>query len=430
MLAEQPSLSSLRWRWCFVAIAYAASIALGYAIVRNNWLPLYAHNWIIWSLSVFVVHLGILWWGLKHNYRRHEEKLLPTLGYGNGLTLTRGLVICLLAGFLFAPRPTGLLAWAPALLYTVACLLDYLDGYVARITGHATVLGEILDMEFDGLGMLIAVTLAIQYGQIPPWYLVLGVARQLFVFGMWVRGRLDLPVYELPPSDNRRLIAGFQMGFMTVMLWPILAPPITTLASLLFAVPLALSFGRDWLVVSGWFDADAPNYQRMRFGVKRWSEQRIPLLLRVVGFVVVLFLFFGAPSHTAAWRAYVSEAAIAPLALLFGAMALLSPVAALLFLLGIGARGAAVVLMSTALLDMLATGFAWQTNALLLVCTLWVLQAGSGALSLWAIEEKLLRRRLGEPLANESARDASGDASEGASKDGAQGGSRPPADDS
>lgn len=401
MLAEQPSLSSLRWRWCFVALAYAVSIAAGYLIVRNNWL-LYAANWAIWSLIVFAIHIGILWWGLKHNHRRHEKDLLPTLGYGNGLTLTRGLVICLLAGFLFAPRPDGLLAWAPALLYTVACLLDYLDGYVARITGHTTVLGEILDMEFDGLGMLVAVTLAIQYGQIPPWYFVLGVARQLFVFGMWLRQRLDMPVRDLPPSDNRRLIAGFQMGFMTVMLWPTLAPPTTTLACYMFSIPLAFSFGRDWLVVSGLVDANAPGYQRARRWIKRWSERRIPLALRIVGFAVMLLLYFGPQPHVALWRFYVAETAIPPLALLFGTLALLSPVAVVLFLLGIGARTASIVLLGTALLDMLAVGFAWQTNGVLLISALWVLQAGGGDFSLWNIEERLLRRRLGEPLAKDA----------------------------
>ena len=168
--------------------------------------------------------------------------LLPTLGYGNGLTLTRGLAICLLAGFLFSPRPPGLLAWVPALLYTLSSIIDYLDGYVARVTGHSTVLGEILDMEFDGLGMLVAITVAIQYGQLPWWYLILGLGRQLFIGGIWLRNRLHKPIYEMTPSENRRLIAGFQMGFMTVILWPIFSPPTTTLACVLFSIPLAGSF--------------------------------------------------------------------------------------------------------------------------------------------------------------------------------------------
>jgi CDP-diacylglycerol--glycerol-3-phosphate 3-phosphatidyltransferase len=396
MLAENPSLSSLRWRWCLVAVAYACCLALGYAVVRSSWPSTYAQNWVLWSLLVLTIHLAILWWGLKHNHRRDERHLLPTLGYGNGLTLTRGLIIALLAGFLFAPRPVGLLAWAPALLYTIACVLDYLDGFVARVTDHATVLGEILDIEYDGMGMLVAVTLAIQYGQVPPWYFVLGLGRQLFIFGIWMRRRLGLPVHELPPSDNRRLIAGFQMGFMAVMLWPILAPPITTVAVFMFSVPLATSFGRDWLVVSGWIDAAAPGYRRSRRALKLWLEKRMPLLLRLLGAGLFLAIMAQVYPTFAAWRLYLTQAVTPPVGVLLGVVALLSPLAALCYLLGIWGRVSALLLGGVALLDMLATGFAWPANGLLLICGLWVLQSGSGAFSLWSPEEQILRRRVGQ----------------------------------
>ena len=89
--------------------------------------------------------------------------------------------------------------------------------------------------------ILIAIGLAIQYGQLPVWYLILGLGRQLFIFGIWVRQRMGLPVYDLPPSDNRRVIAGFQMGFISVMLWPVFAPPLMTLACILFSIPLLIS---------------------------------------------------------------------------------------------------------------------------------------------------------------------------------------------
>lgn len=77
--------------------------------------------------------------------------------------------------------------------------IDFFDGFVARYTSRETRLGAILDIEFDGLGILIAVGLAIQYGHLPPWYLILGMARQLFILGIWLRRRLGKPVRELPP---------------------------------------------------------------------------------------------------------------------------------------------------------------------------------------------------------------------------------------
>ena len=140
------------------------------------------------------------------------QAVLPTFGWGNRLTLFRGLAISMVAGFLFSPWPNGWLAWLPMLLYTTADIADYLDGYLARITNHATALGERLDMEYDGLGMLIVSLLAVWYGQLPWWYLILGFARYLFVFGLWVRARRGLPSYDLPPSVHRRVFAGLPDG--------------------------------------------------------------------------------------------------------------------------------------------------------------------------------------------------------------------------
>ena len=102
-------------------------------------------------------------------------------------------------------------------------VIDFFDGIVARVTRRETRLGEILDMEFDGLGLLIAVALAVQYGKLPPWYLLLGVSRPLFVLGIWLRQRAAKPVYDLPPSDHRRVIAGLHTSFVAAALWPVLA---------------------------------------------------------------------------------------------------------------------------------------------------------------------------------------------------------------
>ncbi|MEZ4717647.1 MAG: CDP-alcohol phosphatidyltransferase family protein [Caldilineaceae bacterium] len=51
---------------------------------------------------------------------------------------------------------------------------------MARITNHSTKLGEMLDMEYDVIGIFAAVLLAISYGQLPVWYLGIGLARRFF----------------------------------------------------------------------------------------------------------------------------------------------------------------------------------------------------------------------------------------------------------
>lgn len=367
-------VSRLRWQWLKVVTLYAAGVLLGYRFVQQVWHTDDAVQWFGLATAAMIAQMGILWWVLPYNHRQRETRPRTALGYGNGLTLTRGLCLCLLAGFLFAPAPTGLLAWAPAVLYTLDRLIDYIDGYVARITQNETRLGEILDMEFDGLGILIAILLGIQYGKLPVWYLILGFSRQLFLAGMWLRQRWGLPVLDLPPSDYRRLVAGFQTGFMTVMLWPVLTPEITLPASYLFAIPLTYSFGRDWLVISTVIDANSRRYLQMRATAKRLLAGWLPLAARLMAVVLVLSLFGGAGSATPSW-------VVAPVTLLL--------------LFGVVGRVAGLAMFGLAAFSILTGGLRWLDNGLLMVCSIIVIHLGSGHFALWQPEERWIRLKLG-----------------------------------
>ena len=52
------------------------------------------------------------------------------------------------------------------------------------------------------------------------------------------------------------------MGFLSVVLWPIMPRPMAIVAGALFAAATGLGFLRDWLVVSGALNPDAPGYDR------------------------------------------------------------------------------------------------------------------------------------------------------------------------
>jgi CDP-diacylglycerol---glycerol-3-phosphate 3-phosphatidyltransferase len=387
------SLTSLRRRWLLFALLYGVTAMLGYWLLvrQSGW----AVQWLELTILTMALQLGVLWWLLRHNHRPVEAKLLPFLGYGNSLTLARGLCTCLLAGFLFAPPPLAPLAWVPALLYTLERVIDYFDGYLARITKMETKLGAILDIEFDGLGLLIAIALGIQYGKLPAWYLVLGLARQLFVLGMWLRRRWQLPVLDLPPSDYRRLIAGFQTGFISVMLWPVLSAQITLLASTLFALPLLYSFGRDWLVISTVLDAEATAYQTTRQTLKQLFEGWLPLAARLLGALLVLRLLWREAFTFPQWSLYLTGSEAHASSALWVALGLFWALMALLLLAGIMGRVAALALFALAALDILATQLTWTSNGLLLICAIIVIHLGSGHFALWQPEEQLIRLKLG-----------------------------------
>lgn len=400
---QRQPLAPLRWQWLLVAACYVAVLLVGYNLLQQWLQPQESLQWLTLSALAMAAQMAILWWALPYNRRQGhsarsgDESLLSSLGYANCLTLLRGLLTCLLAGFLFAPLPAGLLAWAPALLYTLERLIDFVDGYVARVTGNETRLGEILDIEFDGLGILIAIALGVQYGKLPPWYLLLGLARQLFVLGMWLRRRAGKPVYDLPPSEHRRMIAGFQTGFITIVLWPLWPPQVTLLAAYVMALPLIFSFGRDWLVVSGTMDASTPGYERARQIGKQVVEGWLPLLARISAAALAVPILWQATPAINPWQESVAGAGIEGTTLAFGATVLLGLLAAAAVLLGAAGRIGALALAAIAALDIIATGLHWGSNGALLVCALIVAHLGSGKWALWSPEEPLLRAKAGAP---------------------------------
>lgn len=372
---ERRFLTGLRRQWLYVAVIYAATLGAGYWLMLRVWPAADAMQWLALALATMAVQMIVLWWALRFNHHPDGDALFPDLGVANGMTLTRGLLTCLMAGFLFGPTPTSWLAWAPALLYMTERVIDFFDGFVARYTSRETKLGAILDMEFDGLGILIAVSLAIQYEHLPVWYLVLGLGRQLFVLGIWVRQRLNWPVRDLPPSDHRRLIAGFQTGFISIVLWPVWTTEVALFAAWLFAAPLIFSFGRDWLAVSTTIDADSARYQDVRRHAKTIVEEWLPLLARLTGALL------------AGWLIWQGDSL--PLALIA-----LATVAALSMLLGAIGRAGALTLAFIAAISAVAVGLRFD-NALLLTCAVIVLHLGSGRFALWQPEEYYLHAKLG-----------------------------------
>lgn len=368
-------LTGLRRQWALVALLYGGVLATGYWTMLQFWPAPAALRWLTLASATMAVQMVVLWWALRFNHPPTGAALFTDLGIANSMTLTRGLLTCLMAGFLFGPAPQGWLAWAPAVLYMTERVIDFFDGFVARYTRRETKLGSILDMEFDGLGILIAVGIAIQLDHLPLWYLILGLGRQLFIFGIWVRQRLGWPVFDLPPSDHRRLIAGFQTGFISIILWPTWTTEVAMVAAWLFAVPLLFSFGRDWLVVSATLDAASPGYQRVRQRAKLIFEQWLPPLVRLLGAALVGWMIVQGASLT-------------------GGLAWLAALAAVLLLLGALGRAAALVVAFVAAFSAVQIGLRLD-NALLLLCAVYILHLGSGRLAAWTPEEYYLHAKLG-----------------------------------
>jgi len=176
----------------------------------------------------------------------------PSLGLATRITLGRALLVSLTAGFLLVP-PLGWLRWLPGPLYTAAALGDQADGIVARRRGETSSLGASLDVAVDALGLLLCPAVAVAWGRLPAWYLLLGAAYYVFHAGIRVRRALGLPAHaeRLRKSRHARFYAGVQMGVVAASLFPVLPFWLTATAATIAMVPTLALFARDWLIVTG-----------------------------------------------------------------------------------------------------------------------------------------------------------------------------------
>lgn len=380
---NEEKLQQLRFKWAvFAALTVLSTIASVFAM-RVIWSPEYACRWVLIAGGVLTYQLAFIYRRTATNFKLEDFALLPTFGLGTTLTMLRGVLIAWTAGFLFSPRPESDLAWSPAILYTFAIILDQFDGYAARVRNQVTKLGSDLDTELDALGLFIAISLAIWYGTLPVWFLPIGLARYAFIFGTWLRYRLGLAISSLPPSTTRRPIAGLTMGFTSAMLWPIVSPPGSTLAGLIFLLPFAASFSRDWLVVSGVLDPKSIPYQRTREHLRTALFQWTPLFLRTL-----LVFCLGALIYN--WINYPDGPSTTT-----SSNAGLLALGFIMIILGMAGRFIAFILVFPLGIAIINVGLG-PFLAITLVGNLGILILGTGPFSLWQPEVKLFGNRWGE----------------------------------
>lgn len=317
---------------------------------------------------------------LGRHRRAGEGPLLANLGPGNHLTILRGVLIAQLPGYLLFPWPEGWLAWLPALTYSIVQVADYLDGYLARRANLSTPLGERLDIEFDGLGLMLATALAVHYRQLPAvYFFTVGIARYLFLATGWWARRLERPTCELPPSATRRGLAGVVMELGVAALWPIAPPSMMTLAAILVGVPVLVGFVRDALVHICVLDPQNQGYRRARDGAVRFASTTAPPFLRAA-----LTLLFG-PMLLARWSS--GSSASIPL--------LLETIFLGMIVVGLAGRAGAAGLIVVFGLELAFAGVTPEGLAAWALAVA-IYLAGTGAGSLWQPEVALVTRRAGE----------------------------------
>jgi CDP-diacylglycerol---glycerol-3-phosphate 3-phosphatidyltransferase len=115
----------------------------------------------------------------KTRRERLREELLnaPNL-------MTLGRIACIpifLALLSYENRRNSFLA---ALVFAVAAISDWLDGWLARVSNKVTTLGKFLDPLVDKIIVLSALVMLVRLGRVPVWVVVLILARELLISGL------------------------------------------------------------------------------------------------------------------------------------------------------------------------------------------------------------------------------------------------------
>jgi CDP-diacylglycerol--glycerol-3-phosphate 3-phosphatidyltransferase len=144
----------------------------------------------------------------------------------NSLTLARIVLVPLLVVVLLTKfeghqvlgLPKGLVA---ALIFTIASITDWLDGYLARRRQQITLLGQLLDPIADKLLITAALVSLVQLGLAPAWMVAIIIGRELAVTGL--RGVAQTRGLTMPASGLGKLKMASQVVAVLLL---VLAPEV------------------------------------------------------------------------------------------------------------------------------------------------------------------------------------------------------------
>jgi len=129
------------------------------------------------------------------------------LNLPNILTMTRIAAIPLMAVMLLSPSQSSGF-WA-AVVFSLASITDWLDGYLARRMGIVTVFGKFLDPIADKLIVMAALIMILPFGHVPAWMVLVILGREIIITGL--RGIASSEGIVIQASDLGKFKTIFQL---------------------------------------------------------------------------------------------------------------------------------------------------------------------------------------------------------------------------
>lgn len=146
-------------------------------------------------------------------------KFVPTLP--NWITLGRIALIPIFVILMIEPSRS--MVWAATVVFVLAALTDYLDGFLARRWNQISDFGKLADPVADKILVMAALVMLVAqrsdiYGEpwVPGWMVVLILSREIWVTG--VRAVVATRGLILPAGNAGKLKSGLQMVAIVLLL--------------------------------------------------------------------------------------------------------------------------------------------------------------------------------------------------------------------
>jgi CDP-diacylglycerol--glycerol-3-phosphate 3-phosphatidyltransferase len=101
----------------------------------------------------------------------------------NGITAIRFVLAATLA-YLLMLEQTVMVGFVSWIIFTIAALSDWVDGYFARRYQSETVLGKLMDPLADKVLVATALIMLIPLGRLPAWVALVILCRELIITGL------------------------------------------------------------------------------------------------------------------------------------------------------------------------------------------------------------------------------------------------------
>jgi len=197
---------------------------------------------------------------------------------------------------------------------------------------------------------------------------------------------LSKPLNELIPYPGARLMAGFQMGFIGVVLLPVLKPPVTYIAAVIFMVPFLLGFLRDWWVICAKIQTDhrqPAGWEKKLHGLFTvWVPLCLRFLIIVAAVALACKLISDDPELNGLLRQHFHYWPGLKMSIIFIILSIL---------LGLGILGRLVALFLGLLAGyLIVSGVQAIEYYLIFICACCLLLTGAGLFSVWQPEDKII----------------------------------------